>query len=113
MPLGTKNRFSQFEALKEYVGIIIEKQDDEINVLLKYAQKAEAENAILKALAYYQDAEKLGSEEATYKLATYYLTRNETTKDLFKAHYYMQKVAKWGYKDAQQKLQEIEMMMCS
>lgn len=108
---GYRNFFLQFEALKEYAGIIVEKQNDEINFLLRYAQKAEEENAIWKAIGYYQDAEKLGSEEAAYKLATYYLTGNGTDKDLFKAHYYMQKAANGGYEDAQQKLQEIEMMM--
>lgn len=113
VPQGYKDKkyFSYFKDIKKYQATIIEIQEDEINILLRYAQIAELENEKGKAIVYYIDAEKLGSEEAAYKLATFYLTGNGATKDLFKAHYYMLKAAKAGYKDAQQKLQEIEMMM--
>lgn len=88
VPQGSKQRFLKFDSLKEHKDIIVEKREDEINMLLKYAKQAVEYNNYTKAIIYFEDAAKLGSEEAAYNLAIFYIQGKGTTKDLFKAHYY-------------------------
>lgn len=114
VPHGQKERFLQFKALAEYRFIIKEEESDEDNadvskvssyeqttftdgksLLLHFASLAEKEGKINTAVSLYEDAEKLGSVEATYRLGRLFIGN-----DFYKGYYYINKAAQSGHSKA-------------
>ena len=113
IPRGLREKFLQFKPLEEYKFLIREDQNsrnsdfDEdnncspidmvngISILNHYAQKAEKENKIEYAISLYEDAEKLGSAEASYRLGLILVD-----KDFYKGYYHMKIAADAGFSDA-------------
>ena len=117
VPRGQREKFIQFKALEEYKFIIKESDEDDLEhekrsdfghcpdcttgeaILLFYAKQAEDERKTNIAISLYEDADKLGSVEAAYRLGLLLIDT-----DYYKAYFYMNKAAQVGYADAKEKL---------
>lgn len=117
VPQGQREKFVQFKALEEYKFIIKESDEDDLKhekrsdfghcpdctkgeaILLYYAKQAEDERKTNIAISLYEDADKLGSVEAAYRLGLLLIDT-----DYYKAYFYMNKAAQVGYADAKEKL---------
>ena len=109
--LGQKARFIQM-GLEDYANIIVERDNEELTILLNLAKAYELGIGVPKsvaqaALTYSQAAEK-GSAEAAYKLAEWYANGDVLPKDLNKALEMYERAAKTLYKDAKSKAQNIK-----
>lgn len=111
VPQGQKARFLQM-GLKEYEDIIVERDNEELTILLNLAKAYELGIGVAKNMAqsvlYYTQAAEKGSAEAAYRLAEWYQNDEVLPLDLNKALDLYQQAAKSGYKDAQGKAQKIQ-----
>ena len=121
VPLGQKDKFEQFKALEEYKYLIKEESpcigQEEYNdvksqnisfsdgklILLHYGRIAEKDGNIEVAVSLYEDAEKLGSMEAVYRLGLIFLGQ-----DFYKGYFYVNKAAKAGHVKAIEKLKQLQ-----
>lgn len=111
VPTGQREKFAQMKAFEAYKFIIREEsqtvQDctddnylmkDGKSILLHFAERAEKNGKIDIAISLYEDAEKLGSIEAEYRLGILFLD-----KDFYKGYFYLNKAAQAGHPKALEK----------
>ncbi len=121
IPKGSKDKFMQFKSLENFKFMISEEGGDDVtsstfhgneiltrlegkSILLYYAEQAESDNKIDIAISLYEDAVKLGSIEADYKLGCLLLE-----KDFHKGYYFLNKASQSGYNKAKEKIEELQL----
>ena len=111
IPKGQKARFLQM-GLKNYEHLLVERDNEEITILLNLSKAFEKGIGVAKSIAqsvlYYTQAADKGSAEAAYQLAEWYANGENLAKDNEKALQYYQMAAKTAYKDAVQKVKQIQ-----
>ena len=111
VPRGKKARFLQL-GLKEYADIIVERDNEELTIILNLAKAYElgigvSQNIAQAVLIYTQAAEK-GSAEAAYRLAEWYQNGEVLPLDFNKALDLYKQAARSGLSDAEEKVQRIQ-----
>ncbi len=111
IPKGQKARFLQM-GLKEYEDIIVERDNEELTILLNLAKAYEfgigVSQNIAQAVLIYTQAAAKGCAEAAYRLAEWYQNGEVLPLDLNKALDLYKQAAKSGNKDAEEKAQKIQ-----
>lgn len=121
VPIGQKDKFVQFKALEEYKYLIKEEgrgigqeEDNDVKfenislcdgklILLHYGRLAEKDGNIEVAVSLYEDAEKLGSMEAVYRLGLIFWGQ-----DYYKGYFYINKAAQSGHVEAIKKIKTLQ-----
>jgi DNA polymerase III epsilon subunit-like protein len=88
--------------------LIQEEKEDETVALLKLAEAYAFAKDYTQSVLYYTQAADKGSAEAAYQLAEWYANGENIAKDNEKALQYYQMAAKTAYKDAVQKVKQIQ-----
>ena len=107
VPAGQKVRFVQI-GLGVYEHLIQEEKEDETVALLKLAEAHAFAKDYTQSVLYYTQAADKGSTAAAYQLAEWYANGENLAKDNEKALQYYQMAAKTAYKDAVQKVKQIQ-----
>ena len=107
VPARQKVRFVQI-GLGVYEHLIQEEKEDETVALLKLAEAHAFAKDYTQSVLYYTQAANKGSAEAAYQLAEWYANGENIAKDNEKALQYYQMAAKTAYKDAVQKVKQIQ-----
>ena len=105
VPNGQKARFAQMEGLKGLANLIVERDNEELTILLNIAKGYELgigmQKSLPQALVTFMQAAEKGCAEAAYHLGEWYEQGEHVPQDLFKAIEYFQQAAKSGFSDAQ------------
>ena len=112
VPKGQKAKFAQMDGLKDLARYIIERDNEELTILLNIAKGYEFGIGLQKSLpqaiiTYIQAAEK-GCAEAAYHLGEWYAKGEHVPQDLPKALEFFQQSAKSGFSDAQERADKIQ-----
>ena len=111
IPKGQKARFLQM-GLKRYEDIVVERDNEELTILLNLAKAYESgigvSQNIAQSVLFYTQAAAKGCAEAAYRLAEWYQNGEVLPLDLNKALDLYKQAAKSGYKDAEEKAQKIQ-----
>ena len=112
VPKGQKARFAQMEGLKRWTDIIVERDNEELSILLNIAKGYELgiglQKSLPQALVTYMQAAEKGCAEAAYHLGEWYEHGKHVPQDLTKALEYFQQAAKSGFTDAQSRADKVQ-----
>ena len=112
VPKGQKGRFSLMRGLNGVEDKIIERDNEELTILINLAKAYEkgigVSQSIAQALITYIQAAEKGSAEAAYHMGEWYWKGKNVPIDKQKALAYFQQAAKSGFLDAQQQAEEIQ-----
>ena len=112
VPKGQKSRFAQMEGLKRWIDIIVERDNEELSILLHIAKGYELgigmPKSLPQALVIYMQVAEKGCAEAAYHLGEWYEQGEYVPQDLLKALEYFKQAAKSGFKDAQSRADKMQ-----
>ena len=112
VPKGQKARFARMEELKELAALIVERDNEELSILLHIAKGYELgiglQKSLPQALVIDMQAAEKGCSEAAYHLGEWYEHGEHVPQDLPKALEYFQQAAKSGFIDAQTRADNVQ-----
>ncbi len=113
--IGQKARFAQMKGLESIENKIVERDNEELTVLLNLAKAYEkgigVAQSITQAFLIYTQAAEKGSADATYKLAEWNEQGKIVPRDIQKALSFYQQATKFGYQGAEDKAKEMQSLL--
>ena len=112
IPIGERERFEAMDGLEGFEEKLVEKDFEKVTILINLARAYElgigVPQNIIQAILYFSQASEAGGVEAAYILGEWYHIGKYVPQDKHKALQYFQQAARYNYKDASTRAEQIQ-----